>query len=69
VIPVFARRLGYFDYEVEVSSALRLERTSSADDLRRAAADASRALEAFVARYPTQWFRFSPAPPVSVQMP
>jgi KDO2-lipid IV(A) lauroyltransferase len=68
IVPVFARRTGYFEYEVHLSPEISLERAANTDEIREAAARAGRALEAFVARYPTQWFRFGPPPPAA-QMP
>lgn len=58
VVPVFARRLGFFDYELEVSEPVRLERRAGADELLAAAQAAADAMQAFVQRSPTQWFHF-----------
>lgn len=58
LVPVFARRAGYFDYEIEVHRAIALGRDAKRADLRAAAEQAARALQDFVARDPTQWFRF-----------
>lgn len=58
VVPVFARRLGFFDYELEVSEPIRLGRRAGHDELLAAAQAGASAMEAFVRRSPTQWFHF-----------
>lgn len=66
IVPVFARRVGFFDYEVRVRPALGLPRSADAA-ARTAAAQATAAeLEAFLSEDPTQWFRFDGA---EAQMP
>jgi predicted LPLAT superfamily acyltransferase len=66
MVPVFARRVGFFDYEVRVRPALALPRSADAA-ARTAAAQATAAeLEAFLSEDPTQWFRFAEA---GAQMP
>ena len=66
IVPVFAHRVGFFDYEVRVRPAVTLERTADAE-ARRAAAEAVAAeLEAFLSEHPTEWFRFDVA---DAQMP
>lgn len=59
LVPVFARRRGFFDYELHVGEPLRLERRASQAELTSAAQRAISAMEAFVAEAPTQWFHFS----------
>ncbi len=59
VVPVFARRRGFFDYEVSVCPALYLARRAGASELEAAAQSAISAMEAFVTESPTQWFHFS----------
>jgi len=59
VVPVFARRHGFFDYELEVSEPVALGRRPTAEELRAAAQQAISAMERFVSASPTQWFHFS----------
>jgi len=59
VVPVFARRRGFFDYELAVSEPIALGRRPTDDELRSAAGQAIRAMEAFVRSCPTQWFHFA----------
>jgi lauroyl/myristoyl acyltransferase len=58
VVPVFSRRLGYMDYDVQVAQPIRLPRRPAPADLDAAAAAVLRAMEAFVRANPTQWFHF-----------
>jgi KDO2-lipid IV(A) lauroyltransferase len=58
IVPVFARRAGYFEYEVEIHPAIEIARDADREALKLAASRAAAAMQAFVARYPTQWFRF-----------
>ena len=58
VVPVFARRLGFFDYELEVSEPIRLGRRPKPEEFLRAAQTATDAMQAFVRCTPTQWFHF-----------
>jgi phosphatidylinositol dimannoside acyltransferase len=58
LLPVFARRLGFFEYELEIGQALTLRRRPSPEELREAAQQVVTAMEAFVAASPTQWFHF-----------
>jgi predicted LPLAT superfamily acyltransferase len=58
---VFARRLGFFDYELEVAEPIALGRRAAAEELRAAAQQAIDAMQSFVAASPTQWFHFSDA--------
>lgn len=67
LIPVFARRLGYFNYEVSVSPAISIPRRAERDALCEAAERARDALAAFVHANPTQWFHFAGSG--RVQMP
>jgi len=59
LVPVFARRLGYFRYEVTVLEPIRVDGKAKERDLAVAASAATRAMEDYVATYPTQWFHFS----------
>jgi phosphatidylinositol dimannoside acyltransferase len=58
VVPVFARRLGFFHYELSISEPISLGRRPSAAELQGAAQTAVGAMEAFVRDCPTQWFHF-----------
>jgi KDO2-lipid IV(A) lauroyltransferase len=58
VLPVFARRLGYFDYEVTVAPAIQVHRRPDEDELRRVARRAAWVMERFLRAHPTQWFHF-----------
>jgi lauroyl/myristoyl acyltransferase len=58
VVPVFTRRLGYMDYDVQVAQPIHLPRRPAPADLDAAAAAVLRAMEAFVRANPTQWFHF-----------
>ena len=59
LLPVFARRIGYFDYEIRVSPAITVPRRPSPDDLAAAAGAATSEMARFVRAHPTQWFDFS----------
>jgi lauroyl/myristoyl acyltransferase len=59
VLPVFARRIGFFDYELEISEPIAVGRRPSAEELRAGAQQAVSAMQAFVERCPTQWFHFA----------
>jgi KDO2-lipid IV(A) lauroyltransferase len=58
VVPVFARRLGFFEYELRISEPISLGRRPSPEELRQSAVRAVGAMEAFVRDCPTQWFHF-----------
>jgi KDO2-lipid IV(A) lauroyltransferase len=58
LVPLFARRAGYFDYEMRVEPLIELPRRPSANELAEAAASAARAMESFIRDNPTQWFHF-----------
>jgi lauroyl/myristoyl acyltransferase len=59
LVPVFARRLGYFRYEVTVLAPIRVEGKAGQQALAAAASAATRAMEEYVVQHPTQWFHFS----------
>jgi phosphatidylinositol dimannoside acyltransferase len=59
VVPVFARRVGFFDYELEISEAIALGRRPSAEELQAAAQQAVSAMQAWIEQSPTQWFHFA----------
>jgi KDO2-lipid IV(A) lauroyltransferase len=58
VVPVFARRLGFFEYELSIEEPIGLGRRAGAAELESAAAQAVRAMEAWLKGCPTQWFHF-----------
>lgn len=59
IVPVFARRLGFFEYELTIAEPIAIGRRPSADELKRAATQAVGAMQASVRTNPTQWFHFS----------
>ena len=58
VVPVFARRIGFFDYELEISEPISFARRPTAAELQAGAQQAVDAMQAFIAQSPTQWFHF-----------
>jgi KDO2-lipid IV(A) lauroyltransferase len=58
VIPVFMAREGFLAYRAEVLSPIEPAASRDEEGLLSAARAACRALEAFLTRYPTQWFHF-----------
>ncbi len=58
LVPVFARRVGFFDYEVTITEPISVPRKASADEILTAASLAVAAMESFVTENPTQWFHF-----------
>lgn len=58
LVPLWVRRSGFLEYELNPGPALRLPERPSAEALRRAAEQAVRALERSVRACPTQWFDF-----------
>ena len=58
IVPVFTRRLGYMEYEVNVAPPVRLPRRPTPADLDAAARAVLQAMEIFVRENPTQWFHF-----------
>jgi phosphatidylinositol dimannoside acyltransferase len=59
VLPVFARRVGFFDYQLAISEPIALGRRPSSEQLRAAAQQAVDAMQAWVEQCPTQWFHFA----------
>jgi KDO2-lipid IV(A) lauroyltransferase len=59
VVPVFARRLGYFRYEVVIRPAIEVPRGADESAIRRAAEHATEEMAQFLRENPTQWFHFS----------
>jgi KDO2-lipid IV(A) lauroyltransferase len=58
VVPMFARRVGFFDYEFSVGPAIELSSRPSAAELSGAAGRAAAEMERFIRAHPTQWFHF-----------
>lgn len=64
IVPLFARRRGFFDYAIEISAPLELPARAGHAALVEAASRAARSMEAFIRSAPTQWFQFqTPAAP------
>jgi len=61
VIPLFAARLGYFSYAIEIGAPLHSALPLAEGELERTAGRAVRELERFIASHPTQWFDFGDA--------
>ena len=59
MLPVFARRNGFFDYSLSVSEPIELGRRPGAEALRAGAQQAVSAMQAWVEQSPTQWFHFT----------
>jgi KDO2-lipid IV(A) lauroyltransferase len=58
IVPLFARRAGYFDYELVIDPPLELPRRPSPAELAFAAQKAAGAMERFLKDHATQWFHF-----------
>lgn len=58
IVPLFARRRGFLDYELSGGEAQLLPGRADAAALRAAAQRVARELERSVRACPTQWFRF-----------
>src|SRR5689334_1462096 len=58
VVPVFARRIGFFDYELTIAEPISMGRRPSDEELVAAAQRAANVMQAFVQQSPTQWFHF-----------
>lgn len=58
VVPLFARRLGHFEYEIVVNPPLALGPNATREELTVAAQAATDAMAAFIRETPTQWFQF-----------
>ena len=59
VVPVFARRSGFFDYELTVAPPITVTRRPSPEQLQAAAQSAADAMQDSIRESPTQWFHFS----------
>jgi lauroyl/myristoyl acyltransferase len=62
LLPVFARRRGFFEYELEISEPILVGRRPRPEELQAGAQQAVSAMQAFLAECPTQWFHFTPPP-------
>jgi KDO2-lipid IV(A) lauroyltransferase len=62
LVPMFARRRGFFQYDVVVGAPVRLAHRPSAAELALAARVVAEGLERFLRDNPTQWFHFAPEP-------
>lgn len=60
VVPLFTRRVGFFDYELVASSPFDIDRRASAAELGAAAQRAAAQMERAIRSAPTQWFAFDP---------
>ena len=58
IVPVFTRRLGYMEYEVDIGEPISLPRRPAEADLDGAARKVMNEMEIFVRNNPTQWFHF-----------
>jgi KDO2-lipid IV(A) lauroyltransferase len=59
IVPIFAHRAGYFRYEFSVEAPIWVERAATPHDLLVAASAATRSMQAFISRHPTEWFHFA----------
>lgn len=59
ILPVFASRIGFFDYRIDVGHAIRLPRRATRDQVSRAARSFSSQMGAFLRSNATQWFHFA----------
>lgn len=58
IVPVFTRRLGYMEYEVDIGEPISLPRRPAEADLDGAARKVMNEMGIFVRNNPTQWFHF-----------
>jgi KDO2-lipid IV(A) lauroyltransferase len=59
ILPIFAARTGYREYEVVAYAPVRLPRRATDGELDAAAQELADAMQSFVQARPTQWFHFS----------
>lgn len=64
LLPVFASRVGFFDYEIEVGHPIELPRRADRAATERAAASFAGQMEVFLRAHATQWFHFTDEPPL-----
>jgi KDO2-lipid IV(A) lauroyltransferase len=58
ILPVFTRRLGYFQYEIRLGPLIEVTRGSARALLVDAARSATAEMERFIREHPTHWFDF-----------
>jgi KDO2-lipid IV(A) lauroyltransferase len=58
IVVVLGRRLGFLDYEVTVTSAIRVPRRPTQDELGASGREICERIGAFVRAHPTDWFHF-----------
>ncbi|MFZ5894009.1 MAG: lysophospholipid acyltransferase family protein [Myxococcota bacterium] len=58
ILPLFARRRAFFEYDLTVYPPIELARDATPTDLERAAQAAADAMQRFIRESPTQWFNF-----------
>jgi KDO2-lipid IV(A) lauroyltransferase len=58
LLPIFAARTGYREYEVVAHAPIRLARRATEGELDTAAQALADAMQSFVRKHPTQWFHF-----------
>lgn len=66
VIPVFTARLGFAHHLVCARPWIHIPRRATKTEFDRAVGAANGEVEAFIRRFPTQWFHFAPHTPSSV---
>ena len=66
VIPVFTARLGFAHHLVCARPWIQIPRRATKTEFDRAIGAAAAEVEAFIRRFPTQWFHFAPHSPISV---
>lgn len=65
VVPVFTARLGFLHHLVHIDPPITVPRRPRPGELEAAVGEAIGRLEAFVRRFPTQWFHFAPHPEIA----
>jgi KDO2-lipid IV(A) lauroyltransferase len=58
LVPIFAARTGYREYEVVAHGPIRIARRATEGELDTAAQAIADAMQSFVRKHPTQWFHF-----------
>lgn len=62
IVPIFTARIGFLEHLIHVDPWIELPRRATPEELDAAIQTAVRAMETFIARFPTQWFHFAPHP-------
>jgi KDO2-lipid IV(A) lauroyltransferase len=60
VVPCFACRVGFLEYELMIGQGARLSRGASNEELSAAAQSLTQQMADFIQLHPTQWFDFEP---------